>query len=483
MKAGPLPQLILVSLVAASVSAQAGPFRVRTLGTGENTPAAAGSTVIRFTPVATVARAPAQEDPDSEPAVLPAASPEPVVLKSGPFEIKSDGDFPVEPALQGRVQFWIKVYTELGTSEGVIHDAKHVDIIYSKVDFTDISDFTLSARQREKIAAKRIKAEKKRITDILRSIQRKENRSQALNDEERKIAVLLSGVNEPNKYVAAAHRKRIRFQLGQKDRFLQGLYYSGRYLPLMERIFKAKGLPVELTRLPFVESSFNLRARSKVGASGIWQFMPSTGRIFMRIDDAVDERNDPIRATEAAAALLKGNYEALGNWPLALTAYNHGRLGMVRAAEKVKSRNLSDIIANYKSGSFGFASSNFYCEFMAAMEIARNPERYFGDKVQRDKPTEFAEFVITEYVDFRDLSTYTRIPRDVLQDMNPGLSDLVIKSQKLIPSGYVLRIPPDNRDTFLSRYNEIPGHRKFSSQKRSPQRRFAGAGAKRKNRR
>ena len=110
-------------------------------------------------------------------------------------------------------------------------------------------------------------------------------------------------VAEPNKYLNAAHYRRLRSQLGQKDRFLEGYIASGRYLPTMEKIFAAEGLPWELTRLPFVESSFNLAARSKVGASGIWQFMRSTGRLYLKIRGELDERNDPIRATEAVIDL------------------------------------------------------------------------------------------------------------------------------------------------------------------------------------
>ena len=92
------------------------------------------------------------------------------------------------------------------------------------------------------------------------------------------------------------------------------------------------GLPTELAALPHVESSFNTYAYSKVGAAGMWQFMRGTGRRFLRIDAAVDERLDPYRSTEAAASFLEQNYIVLGSWPLALTAYNHGAGGMKRRA-------------------------------------------------------------------------------------------------------------------------------------------------------
>ena len=125
----------------------------------------------------------------------------------------------------------------------------------------------------------------------------------------------------------------VRFQLGQADRFREGLERSGRWESHIARTFAELGLPPELAALPHVESSFTPTAYSKVGASGLWQFMRSTGRLYMRVDDTVDERLDPFRSTEAAAQLLANNYRALGTWPLAITAYNHGTAGMRRARD------------------------------------------------------------------------------------------------------------------------------------------------------
>src|SRR4029453_7063103 len=97
------------------------------------------------------------------------------------------------------------------------------------------------------------------------------------------------------------------------------------------RIFRDEGLPVELTRLPLIESCFDVEAYSKVGAAGIWQFMPATGRLYMEVSSSVDERRDPIPPPRAAARYLSRSYERLGNWPLAITSYNHGPNGMARA--------------------------------------------------------------------------------------------------------------------------------------------------------
>lgn len=178
-------------------------------------------------------------------------------------------------------------------------------------------------------------------------------------------------------YDLADDESWIRIQRGGKEQFLEGLKIAGRYMTPMQRIFRDEGLPVELAYLPLVESSFNVRARSSVGAVGMWQFMPETGRKFMRVDTAVDERRDPMRSTRAAARLLKENYRILGNWPLVITAYNHGTEGVFRGIKAVESDDLVDLIHGYRSPTFGFASRNLYAEFRAVVEIATHIDSYF----------------------------------------------------------------------------------------------------------
>jgi membrane-bound lytic murein transglycosylase D len=361
-------------------------------------------------------------------------------------------DFKVDERLQRNVDFWIKVYTQYTTSQGVIHDARYVDKIYEVLD--------------SKGAA--ANASKRKWRSVLLSLHKKWIRTAGggmppdLTEDERHAFKMFEDVNEPDKFLKATQRKRLRFQLGQKDRFIEGIYQSGRFLPFMEEAFRKEGLPIELTRLPFVESSFNLKARSKVGASGIWQFMRSTGRLFLSINEAVDECNDPVRATEAAAKLLKMNYESLGSWPLAVTAYNHGRKGLMRAVAKVGSSSLEDVVANYRSRSFGFASSNFFTSLLAAIEVERNAEKYFG-MVQRAEPFDFIEMKLPDSVKLPILTRFLKLDSSRLRDLNPGLAPEVFKGYRRIPAGYSLRLPPPvnmERSTasklFFAGYSVIP---------------------------
>lgn len=134
-----------------------------------------------------------------------------------------------------------------------------------------------------------------------------------------------------------------------------------------------------------MESSFENRALSNAGAAGIWQFTRGTGRLYLTVSRKVDERLNPEKATRAAVRLLSDNYAALGSWPLAITAYNHGRGGMMRAQNEVGS-DLTKVIDEYQGPLFGYASMNFYSEFLAAVDVYKNYEQYFGQLVL-DQPT------------------------------------------------------------------------------------------------
>src|SRR4051812_11337361 len=291
----------------------------------------------------------------------------------------AEDPMPRPPELERDVQFWVHVYTEVDTNGGFIHDEHNLGVVYEKLHFAP----NTSPRERERI----VDLAKSKYTAALRRIIATPDGG-SLSEDDQRIKDMWGSEGTPSRLKDAIDE--IRFQLGQSDRFRAGLIRSGAWQTHIAETLANLGLPAELAVLPHVESSFNPAAYSKVNAAGLWQFMRSTGRRYMRIDNIVDERLDPFRSTEAAAQLLAYNYRLLGTWPLALTAYNHGAAGMRRAKDSMGTDDIVTIVRNYKSPSFGFASRNFYVSFLAALEIDSHPDKYFSD-LKRASQANFQE--------------------------------------------------------------------------------------------
>ena len=362
------------------------------------------------------------------------------------------GTFPRPPALEPDIQFWTRVYTEVDTKGGLIHDARHLGVVYEVVRFPDGA----GKRTQRRI----VKAAKQRYKKILRELA-KGRRENLTEEQARVLALWPEGVS--NKTLRAATR-HLRFQLGQSDKFRAGLARSGIWEAHIREILSDMGLPAELVALPHVESSFNPKARSRVGAAGLWQFTRSTGRRFMRIDRTVDERMDPYLATVAAAKLLSHNYAATGTWPLAITSYNHGTAGMRRAARKLGTKDITRIVREYKSRRFGFASRNFYVAFLAAVDIHFNPGKYF-DEIPRlsAPPTQLVR--VPDYVSVGTLERVVGIERDVLREHNPALRPSVWRGAKYVPRGFELRIPASApRDEVLAALTQIDEDERYGAQ-------------------
>jgi membrane-bound lytic murein transglycosylase D len=343
------------------------------------------------------------------------------------FAFGADELLPRPPALEPDVQFWIRIYCQVSTNEGLIHDQHNLSIVYEKLHFD--ADTPASERERKVVA------ERDRIADILHRLA---HGNEPRDDEERRIRQLWGDSATPAQLETAA--SDLRFQLGQSDRFRAGLIRSGAWESHIAEVLANLGLPPEIAALPHVESSFDPAAYSKVGAAGLWQFMRSTGRRFLRINPAVDERLDPYRETEAAAQLLEYNYRLLGTWPLAITAYNHGAEGVRRARELLGTDDIVRIVREYHSPSFGFASRNFYVSFLAALTIAENPDKYFGG-VSRASEAGFLELKMPSTATVATLLHAIGVDRDTLRRLNPALRPAVWNGQRVVPSGYVLRLP------------------------------------------
>jgi membrane-bound lytic murein transglycosylase D len=340
----------------------------------------------------------------------------------------SASNFPRPAALEPAIQFWVKVYTQVSTDQGYIHDDETLSVIYETVDLP------LYASRAER--DRQVSAAMKQVASALSSLGR--GKRSGLSATETKV--LAAWPTETTSRTFALAAQRVRFQTGQSNRFREGLARSGQWKPHIRGVLADHGLPRELEVLPHVESSFNPSAYSKAAAAGMWQFMPATAREYMRVDNVADERMDPFIATEGAARLLKTNYRITGTWPLALTSYNHGAGGIVRASKAVGTKDIGVIVQKYKGPAFGFASRNFYASFLAALEIDSNPGRYFGE-VKLDTPISYDVIATQQYISAKALARAAGISMDELKLHNPALREQVWIGEKYIPQGYPVRVP------------------------------------------
>lgn len=361
--------------------------------------------------------------------------------------------FPYPAALRPQVEFWKKVFTTYSKYQVVIHDSETMKI-YKVIDFRPLLDEEgLDEATVMQIRQEQTKVKLEQIRAILLKLHQCGDDCGDLEAEEQRIWNLYRNMDDPDKFRAAASADRLRSQVGIRERFREGIQVSRRYLHAMEEIFRREGVPVELTRLPFIESSFNVAAYSKVGAAGIWQFMPATGRLYkMRVNNVIDERRDPLVATEAAARLLRKNYESLGTWPLAITAYNHGPAGVAEAVDEVGTTDIVQIIRHYRGKHFGFASRNFYPEFLAALQVEKDYENHFGS-LQLAAPLTYDKCHIGCPISLRAAARFAGADEEDLLLLNPALGVAVRNGRAPVPHGYQLRVPSGTSAAFLEHYD------------------------------
>jgi membrane-bound lytic murein transglycosylase D len=300
--------------------------------------------------------------------------------------------FPVPAGLEPAVEFWKKIFSQYSFSQLVFVDPLDMSKIYEVVEVGE------------------------------------ESRSNQFIDGERSRVAAANGVDI----------ERVKAQRGVRVRTADGLKRAGRYLAQMQQVFIDRGLPPELCFLPVVESSYDISARSFVGAVGIWQFMPATGKSYMRVNRQIDERRDPLESTRAAAAYLDQAYGALGSWPLAVTSYNYGQAGMARAVAEIGSSNLLDLIQRYNHPNWGFAPKQFYAEFLAAVEVGQNFDHYFPGVVQ-DAPRKIQEIALASNTSLGTAIKSTGLSQAEFLEWNPALS----ANLRVLPAGYRVKLPAD----------------------------------------
>jgi membrane-bound lytic murein transglycosylase D len=361
------------------------------------------------------------------------------------FKIES-----VSPGLEERVEFWLKIYSLYDSNKKVIHDADFPWVVYKVVDVEPIVNASHPKRrwQRNQVADRVVSGEAKLVREALKLIAlRGESAKSDDPDLQRELPQVIESLKAlPGDLRRQAQRaaREVRVQTGQRDFFAEGLARGPRYWPTMEEIFAKHRLPLELTRLPLVESSFNKEAHSKVGAVGVWQFMENTGRKFLTVNSVVDERKSVFKSTEAAARLMKENYMILGrSWPFALTAWNHGPGGVRKASQAARSKDFATVIERYQSRRFDFASTNFFPCFLAALYAERYSDRLFPDVIRMEqalvKPVKIPRpTLVTEIIKVAGLSMEEFI------SINPEFEKIALRKGKL-PRGYFIHVPSDAR--------------------------------------
>lgn len=370
------------------------------------------------------------------------------------YEDRVSDQFTIDPRLKGRVSFWFDIYTKYPSESQVIHHREFPWVVFKVIDISPIiySDKPSRRWQRNLKAEALVKGEMKSIRAKLLKLSKIGNPARAkLSEDERILAEaikVLPGNFSRNAKFAAAN---VRVQTGQKDHFEQGLIISSQYLPEMDRIFVQHKIPAELTRIPLVESSFNHLATSKAGASGVWQFIGNTGKKFLIIKDGIDERRSPLKSTHAAARLLKENHMILSRqWPLAITAYNHGPGGVRKATKVVGSTDIAKILGKYKTKAFGFAGTNYFPSFLAALYAEKYKDEIF---TFAGSPNMFTEdnIILPRAMRTNSILKVTGLSADEVLLYNPDLKQ-AFKKNTTLPRGYRLHIPSDRKDDLRAKF-------------------------------
>jgi membrane-bound lytic murein transglycosylase D len=349
--------------------------------------------------------------------------------------LKGSEPFPLPDALRDQVGFWRSVYAHWSRGMVAIHDDRHLALVYEVAELPGPIEPSYTPSQRDFVRAREDHwaARLSRLeSDVLAG--------RSLGHAQRTLRRRIAADAGSGALIGAS--TRVRSQRGVRERFRRGLEVGARYDAKFREIFRRYGLPEDLAYLPHVESSFQLNARSSAGASGVWQFMPATARDYMRVDGRIDERLDPVVAADAAARYLRGAHARLHSWPLAVTSYNHGVGGMLRAKARYGD-DIGRIVRSYDGRYFGFASRNFYAEFLAASHVARHAERYFPEGLRPEPPLADALLVLRSDTYATDLARHHRVRLSELTSRNLAWREPVRLGRTPVPAGTTVWLPPD----------------------------------------
>lgn len=265
---------------------------------------------------------------------------------------------------------------------------------------------------------------------------------------EARLKMLMSPVNMT--YNDVVKRYIISYTTRMRPMMEKILARSQYYFPMIEEELDREGLPIELRMLPVVESALTPTAISYAGASGLWQFMYTTGKVYgLEINSFVDQRRDPLLSTKAACRYLKDLYGIYGDWSLALAAYNCGPGNVNKAIRRAgsDSRNFWDIYPYLPSETRGYVPSFIAATYAYAfhyhhdIEPAESSLPLATDTVMISRPTHFGQ-----------ITSSTHIPAEVLRTLNPQYkADIIPAAGK----SYALTLPLDGISQFIDNEEAI----------------------------
>ncbi|CAM9930112.1 unnamed protein product [Chrysoparadoxa australica] len=298
-----------------------------------------------------------------------------------------DENFKIPAKLEPRVTFWYNVYTRYHSHHSVLHDIDNLSLVYDVIDFSELSNSGLNRNTKFSLQNKAMRGVVQQYKDSFKLLGRGDCSSE-------KCQSILSALKKNKISIPKNKKKRsrlfknlsdnLRTQTGQKDHILQGLHNIQGYFEAIEKLFKIFNLPHELLAISFLESSFNIHAKSKVGATGPWQFMNRIGKHFLVMSKYQDQRRSAILSTAGALHLLSQNKKIMKSWDLAVNAYNSGTGLLRNGVRKLKQRGFKDprvehLIDHFKHPNWGFAAKNFYSEFLALVYSLAYKKEIFDD--------------------------------------------------------------------------------------------------------